>query len=306
MQLVEHLRRVLLCVTEYRDCSDALQLKRVLPTLVAINHDLKGCTLTSSEYPSVPSEEFTRFVEIVRRLRAECPWDREQTHQSIRHSLIEETYEVIEALDGENLDELKVELGDLLLHIVMHATMSEQAKEFTMKEVIESITDKLIRRHPHVFGDSEAGTAQQVKQNWERLKMSEGRTSLLDGIPKGLPALQRALRVQERAAKVGFDWPTGEDVWKKVVEEADELKDALQSGDAGKKTEEFGDYLFALVNYSRFMQVEPETALRLTVEKFTRRFQYIEQELKKQSKDIHASTLEEMDALWNEAKARRV
>lgn len=266
----------------------------------------RGMHLSSTRYPPIPSEEFNTFVEIVRRLRAECPWDREQTHQSIRHSLIEETYEVIEALDEANLDELKVELGDLLLHIVMHATMSEQAKEFTLKEVIESITDKLVRRHPHVFGDAEAGTAHQVKQNWERLKMNEGRTSMLDGIPKGLPALQRALRVQERAAKVGFDWPTGDDVWKKVVEEADELKEALQSGDEEKKIEEFGDYLFALVNYARFMHVEPETALRLTVEKFTRRFRYIEQELQKQQKDIHASTLEEMDALWNDAKARGI
>jgi tetrapyrrole methylase family protein/MazG family protein len=257
-------------------------------------------------YPPVPTRELARFVHIVRRLRAECPWDREQTHQSIRHSLIEETFEVVEALDENNLAELKIELGDLLLHIVMHATMAEQAKEFTLRNVLAEITGKLIRRHPHVFGKKRTLSTSEVKQNWERLKMNEGRTSLLDGIPKAMPALQRALRVQERAAKVGFDWKHERDVWAKVREEGEELRRAVKGNTRKKKEEEFGDYLFALVNYARFIGVEPESALRGTVEKFTRRFQYIERELKRRKKDIHASTLEEMDTLWNKAKRRGI
>ena len=270
---------------------------------------LKATTKASVKkkpYPPVPTQQFLKFVRIVRRLRAECPWDREQTHQSIRHSLIEETYEVIEALDDNNLDELKIELGDLLLHIAMHATMAEQEKIFTLNEVISGITDKLVRRHPHVFGAKQVANAQEVKHNWERIKMKEGRTSLLDGVPKQLPALQRALRVQERAAKVGFDWKKEDDVWAKVREEGEELKHALKSKKADKNEDQFGDYLFALVNYARFIGVEPETALRRTVEKFTKRFQYIERELKRKGKDIHDSTLEEMDVLWNEAKKKKL
>lgn len=260
--------------------------------------------MKKTKYPRVPTKEIAKLVNIVRQLRAECPWDREQTHQSIRHSLIEETCEVIEALDENNLEELKTELGDLLLHITMHATMAEQEKEFTLKEVVNGITEKLIRRHPHVFGEKKSMNAHQVKHNWEKLKMNEGRTSLLDGVPKGLPALQRAVRVQERAAKVGFDWKNEKDVWAKVREEGEELRTAIKSKKPKKKEEEFGDYLFALVNYARFLGVEPETALRATVKKFTRRFQYIESTLKKNGYDIHHSTLEEMDALWNEAKRK--
>lgn len=257
-------------------------------------------------YPRVPQREFKRFVEIVRRLRTECPWDREQTHQSIRHSLIEEAYEVIEALDTHNLEELRRELGDLLLHIAMHATIAEQEKEFTLKDVISEITEKLIRRHPHVFGRRKAATAHEVKQHWERLKMGEGRASLLDGIPKHLPALQRALRVQERASRVGFDWKHERNVWKKVREEGEELRRAVLRTKHEKQEEEFGDYLFALVNYARFVGIEPETALRRTVEKFIKRFRYIEQELAKKGKDVHDSSLEEMDALWNKAKQRNI
>lgn len=259
-----------------------------------------------TSYPPVPVREIAKFVAIVRRLRDECPWDRQQTHQSIRHSLIEETYEVIEALDENNLDELKIELGDLLLHIVMHATIAEQAKEFSFKNVLKEISDKLVRRHPHVFGTKQVLNTHEVKRNWERLKMAEGRSSMLDGVPARLPALQRALRVQERAAKVGFDWKNEHDVWAKVREEGEELHQALKSRKRKKQEEEFGDYLFALVNYARFIGIEPETALRRTVEKFTRRFQYIERELKRMKKDIHNSTLEQMDGLWNEAKKKKL
>lgn len=253
-------------------------------------------------YPQIPKKEFSDFVRIVRRLRHECPWDKEQTHQSIRHSLIEEAYEVVETLDENNLEELRKELGDLLLHVVMHATMAEQEKEFTLKGVIEGISDKLVRRHPHIFGTRKVMNVQEVKHNWERLKMAEGRESVLEGVPKHLPALQRASRIQERAARVGFDWKKREDVWKKVEEEAGELKRVLRTRNKKRREEEFGDFLFALVNYARFVDVNPENALRSTIEKFERRFRYIETELKKAGKDIHDSTLEEMDEHWNKAK----
>ena len=259
-----------------------------------------------TRYPRVPREGFSDFVLIVRRLRRECPWDREQTHQSIRHSLIEEAYEVVEALDENNLPELKTELGDLLLHVVMHATMAEQANEFTLSEVIDSIKDKLIRRHPHVFGTRKALDAREVRQNWEKLKMAEGRQSVLEGVPKHLPALQRAMRVQERAARVGFDWKKRADVWKKVEEEAGELRRVLRTGNKKRREEEFGDFLFALVNYARFVDVNPENALRSTIEKFDRRFRFVESELKKEGKDIHASSLEEMDVHWNKAKRKGI
>ena len=255
-----------------------------------------------SEYPKIPMEEFEEFVHVVRRLRKECPWDKEQTHQSIRHSLVEECYEVVEALDENNLDELQRELGDLLLHIVMHATIAEQSGEFSLHDIFRHITDKLIRRHPHVFGSLQTSDMNEVKHNWEKLKMAEGRTSVLEGIPKHLPALQRAGRVQERAAKVGFDWSSKDDVWLKVKEETEEFRQALASGDQEHAEEEFGDYLFALVNYARFENINPENALRATVEKFMRRFQFVEEELRNQGKDIHHSSLEEMDALWNSAK----
>lgn len=263
-------------------------------------------TAMRTRHHRVPEQQFKQLVTIVRRLRRECPWDREQTHQSIRHSLIEEAYEVVEALDQNNLEELKKELGDLLLHVVMHATMAEQSAEFTLEEVIDGISEKLIRRHPHVFGTKQVHTAHEVKQNWEKLKMAEGRSSVLEGVPKHLPALQRAMRVQERAAKVGFDWDKVEDVWGKVDEEAAELRKALRSRGPRKREEEFGDFLFALVNYARFIDVNPENALRATIEKFTRRFSYIESELKKAGKDIHDSTLEEMDVQWEKAKKKKL
>lgn len=247
-------------------------------------------------------KEFEQFVEIVRRLRRECPWDREQTHASIRHSLIEETYEVVEAIDADNLEELKKELGDLLLHVVFHATIAEQGKEFTLAGVIQTVSDKLIRRHPHVFGDTKAETAHEVKKNWEKLKLQEGRTSVIEGVPKELPALLRAHRLQDKASKVGFDWEHKEDAWRKVEEEVRELHSAIEQNDAKQTEAEFGDLLFALVNYSRFIGVNPENALRQTAQKFITRFQYIEQKLKEQGKDIHSSTLTEMDGLWEEAK----
>ncbi len=249
------------------------------------------------------SELFHEFVEIVKRLRKECPWDREQTHKSIRHNLIEEAYETVEAIDNDDFEDLKKELGDLLLHVVMHSVMAEEENKFTLDDVINGIKEKLIYRHPHVFGDVKVKDAKEVKNNWERLKQSENeRDSIISGIPKHLPALIKALRVQEKAGSVGFDWSNSDDVWKKVEEEILELKKVVKSGELEKIEEEFGDLLFAIVNYARFLKVNPESALNKAIEKFIKRFQFIEKELKSQGKDIYTSTLEEMDALWEKSK----
>lgn len=247
-------------------------------------------------------KDFEKFVEITKRLRRECPWDKEQTHASIRHSLIEETYEVIEAIDNNDLDELKKELGDLLLHVVFHANIAEEKSEFTLKEIIETISAKLIYRHPHVFGKTKVDGVDHIIKNWEKLKLSEGRKSVLEGVPKILPALLRAHRLTDKASRVGFDWEKKEDAWKKVDEEMHELHQAIEQGDQDKVEGEFGDLLFALVNYSRFIRVNPENALRHTVEKFVTRFQHIEKRLNEMGKDVHSSSLEEMDKLWEEAK----
>lgn len=257
-------------------------------------------------YPAVPRAAFIRFVGIVRRLRKECPWDRAQTHRSLRESLIEETYEVIEALDRRDHAELRKELGDLLLHVVMQATIAEQAGEFTLDEVLQDISAKLIRRHPHVFGKRKVRGAREVLRNWEALKMNEGRRSLLEGVPPGLPALQRALRVQQRASHAGFDWKKPEQAWRKVREELEELRAAARKGRKSRREEEFGDLLFALVNFSRFVGVNPEHALRGTVGRFMRRFRYIERALARRGRTVHDATLREMDSLWDEAKGKRL
>jgi len=257
-------------------------------------------------HPAVPREEFTRFVGIVRRLRRECPWDRAQTHRSLRESLLEEAYEVIDALDRRDLPELRKELGDLLLHVVMQATIAEQAGEFTLDGVLRDISAKLIRRHPHVFGARKVRGAREVLQNWERLKMGEGRRSLLEGVPPGMPALQRALRVQQRASHAGFDWKRPEQVWRKVREELEELRTATRTGRKSRREEEFGDLLFALVNFARFVGVNPEHALRGTIGRFIRRFRYIERTLARRGRSVHDATLQEMDALWDEAKGKRL
>ncbi|CUT04144.1 XTP/dITP diphosphohydrolase [Candidatus Kryptobacter tengchongensis] len=252
------------------------------------------------------NELFLEFVEIVRKLRKECPWDREQTHKSIRHNLIEEAYETVEAIDKDDFEELKKELGDLLLHVVMHSVMAEEENKFTIDEVISGIKDKLIYRHPHVFGNVKVNGSKEVKHNWEKLKRSESnRDSVISGIPKSLPALIKAYRVQEKAGSVGFDWTNIDDVWKKVEEEISELKKTLEIGEQSKIEEELGDLLFAIVNYSRFLRINPESALNKAVEKFTHRFQLIEKELKAQGKDIYSSTLEEMDAIWEKIKKEK-
>lgn len=255
--------------------------------------------------PSPPTETFEDFFAIVRRLRIDCPWDREQTHASIAPLLIEEAYEVKESIDDGNDDELKKELGDILLHAVMHSVIAEERGAFDFNDVVRFISTKLVHRHPHVFGDETVKDSNQVKENWEQLKMKEGRRSLFENMPKALPALQRADRVQEKASKVGFDWEKPEDVWKKVEEEMTELHEEIADGTAPEKIEEeFGDLLFALVNYARFIGVAPEEALHRTTNKFIRRFQYIEERLVAQGKSFKDVDLEEMDRYWNEAKTK--
>ncbi|MGB2868450.1 MAG: nucleoside triphosphate pyrophosphohydrolase [Bacteroidota bacterium] len=247
-------------------------------------------------------ELFDEYFSIVRRLRKECPWDREQTHRSIRHSLIEEAYEVVESIDENDLEALKGELGDLLLHVTLHALMAEEEKAFTLDDVLQTSKEKLIRRHPHVFGNTKVRDAAEVKMNWERIKLTEGRTSVLDGVPGEMPALLRASRLQEKVSKVGFDWKKKKDVWKKVDEELKELHAAERSKRRHNIEAEFGDLLFALVNYARFLKVNPEISLRHAVKKFSRRFRFVEQELEKRGKKPGQSSLEEMDELWNKGK----
>jgi len=267
-------------------------------------------------------DKFEEFVDIVKRLRIECPWDREQTNESIKAATIEEVYEVVEAIDNKDFDELKKELGDLLLHVIFHSVIAEGDNKFKLEEVIDFIRIKLIRRHPHVFSEVEVSGPEEVKKNWETIKLSEGRKSILDGVPGNLPSLQRAYRLQDKASKVGFDWEKKEDVWKKVIEEIEEMheiekvKSQKSQPEADQplaekvKSEEFheqleneiGDVFFALVNYARFLHINPENALRITNNKFIRRFNYIENKLNEEGKKINESNLEEMDKYWNESK----
>jgi len=249
-----------------------------------------------------PTHNFDDLVDIVEILRDECPWDRKQTHQSIKDNLIEEAYEAVESIDNEDFEELQKELGDVLLHVVFHSRMAEQTDTFSISDVIYSIQEKLIRRHPHVFGDEIAEDEEQVAENWENIKMKEGKTSVLDGIPKQLPALIRAQRMQEKAANVGFDWPEFSQVWEKIEEELQEFKEVVEEGDSQKSHEEFGDLLFSLVNAGRFFDLNAEDSLRSTNKKFTKRFQYIEEQLNQENKTLTDATLEDMDKHWNQAK----
>ncbi|RJP74059.1 MAG: nucleoside triphosphate pyrophosphohydrolase [Candidatus Zixiibacteriota bacterium] len=255
-----------------------------------------------------PGKRFGELVAILEKLRSPegCPWDREQTFQSLRPYLLEETYEILETIDEQKYPQLREELGDLLMHIVFQAQMAREQGLFDMADVIADISAKLVRRHPHVFGEVKALSARQVEREWEKIKLDDKEKTVLGGVPGSLPALLRAFRVQEKAAGVGFDWEQVDSVFDKITEEVEELKHARQSGDQAKIEEEFGDLLFSLVNLSRFWKVSPEDALRRTVEKFIRRFNYVEKTLKEQGKDVRHSTLEEMDKLWDEAKAKGI
>ncbi len=247
-------------------------------------------------------KEFDEFVSIMKRLRKECPWDREQTHESLKKHFVEEAYEALDAIDRKDFDHLKGELGDVALQVLFHSIIAEEEKKFTIEQVFAGVNEKLIRRHPHVFGEAVINSSHEQSALWDKIKMTEGRNSVLEGIPSSFPALMKAEKVQKKAAKVGFDWSKKEDVWKKVEEEIHELHSAVESDDKEQTEKEFGDVLFSLVNYARFINVDPEESLQSTVKKFITRFQYIEERLKEQGKDIHQTSLEEMDKLWEEAK----
>ena len=251
---------------------------------------------------TMTGDKFEKLWDIMKQLREECPWDKEQTHDSIKAATLEEAHEVIEAIDLKDYEELKTELGDLLLHIVFHSAIAEENKTFSINDVIDSITDKLIRRHPHVFGDVKVNGTKEVVKNWEEIKLSEGRESVLEGVPKNLPGLARAYRLQEKASKVGFDWEKKEDVWKKVIEEIEEMHEMERDGSKEKLEQELGDVFFALTNYARFLGVNPENALRRTNEKFISRFNYVEDKVKETGKSIYDSNLQEMDKYWEESK----
>lgn len=250
------------------------------------------------------SNNFEDLVEIVKMLRKECPWDRKQTHQSIKDNLIEEAYEAVEAIDQEDFEEFKKELGDLLLHVVFHSRMATESKDFTIEDVIYSIQEKLIRRHPHVFGDAKTDSEQEVAENWETIKLKEGKQSVLDGLPAHLPALIKAQRMQEKAANVGFDWPEWRQVWDKLEEELGEFKEVLEEKNIKKSKEEFGDLLFSLVNVGRFFDLNAEDSLRMTNSKFLKRFQYIEKQVQSTDRSLNEVSLEEMDGIWEEAKSK--
>jgi len=247
-------------------------------------------------------DQFESFVELVTILRRECPWDRKQTHESISHLFIEEAYEMIDAIETSDDKEFAKELGDLFLHIVMHAVIAEQRGAFSILDVMKKVQEKLIHRHPHVFGEISADDEETVRKNWEELKMQEGRSSALEGVPNALPALLRAQRIQEKAANVGFDWDEEADVWKKVYEEIDELRAELDSGNQEKITDELGDVLFSIVNAARCRSIIAEEALQKTSNKFKRRFMSIEQSAQAMGKQLKDMTLQEMDELWNKAK----
>ncbi|CAA0140912.1 nucleoside triphosphate pyrophosphohydrolase [Tenacibaculum maritimum] len=245
---------------------------------------------------------FNRLLDIMDELREKCPWDKKQTLESLRHLTIEETYELGDAILDQNLDEVKKELGDVLLHIVFYAKIGSEKKAFDIADVANSIADKLIDRHPHIYGDVKVENEQDVKQNWEKLKLKEGKKSVLEGVPRSLPALVKASRIQDKVAGVGFDWEEPHQVWEKVQEELAELNSEIATGDQDKINAEFGDVLFSMINYARFIGVNPENALEKTNKKFINRFQFLEEAAKKAGKTLTDMTLTEMDIYWNESK----
>jgi len=247
-------------------------------------------------------EPFDRLVYIMDELRAKCPWDKKQTIESLRHLTIEETYELTDAILENNMNDIRKELGDILLHIVFYAKIASETGDFSITDVIEGICDKLIFRHPHVFGDVSVNDAEDVKTNWENLKIKEGNTSILAGVPKSLPAIVKAHRIQDKARAVGFDWDEREQVWDKIEEELNELKMEIKKMDAERMESEFGDFLFSMVNAARLYGIDAEAALERTNKKFIRRFNYLEQQTIKSGRPLTSMTLDEMNVIWEEAK----
>ncbi len=249
---------------------------------------------------------FQRLLQIMDELRLKCPWDKKQTLESLRYLTIEETYELSDAILGRNMDDIKKELGDLMLHLVFYSRIAAETQAFDINDVLNSIIEKLINRHPHIFGNAQVTTAKEVHDNWEKIKLLEkGNSSVLSGVPASLPAMVKAYRIQEKASGVGFDWDKTEQVWEKVNEELSELKEAVDGKSEHQHIElELGDLLFAIINYARFIEVNPEDALERTNRKFIKRFRYLEDQAKAIGKSIHEMDLAEMDIYWNEAKKK--
>ncbi|MDO6519711.1 nucleoside triphosphate pyrophosphohydrolase [Zobellia uliginosa] len=249
-------------------------------------------------------QAFDRLLTIMDELREQCPWDKKQTMQTLRHLTIEETYELGDAILENDLEEVKKELGDVLLHIVFYSKIGSETGDFDIADVCNNICEKLINRHPHIYGDVKVTSEEDVKRNWENIKLKEGKgkTSVLEGVPKGLPALVKASRIQDKVAGVGFDWEKPEQVWEKVQEELGELQAEVKINDQDKMESEFGDVMFAMVNYARFLNISPENALERTNKKFIGRFQYLEGKAKELGKELKEMTLSEMDVFWEEAK----
>lgn len=250
------------------------------------------------------TQAFSRLVTIMDELRQRCPWDSKQTIESLRPLTIEEMYELADSIAEGDWKGIREELGDMFLHLVFYARIAAEENHFSLDDVLNGICDKLVSRHPHVYGDVQVKDEHEVKRNWEMLKMKEGKSSVLSGVPKGLPALIKAVRMQEKAGKIGFEWEHKDDVWNKVEEEVRELQEAVQCGDSNRIEDEFGDVLFSLVNYARFINVDPELALERTNIKFRERFMLMEKIVAERSGDIHTMTLAELDAIWDEAKER--
>jgi MazG family protein len=245
---------------------------------------------------------FERLVKIMDELREKCPWDKKQTIQTLRQLTIEETYELADSITDNDWKGIKEELGDLMLHLVFYAKIGAEQNQFTLAEVINGVCEKLIHRHPHIYSDTHVNDEEDVKKNWEKLKLKEGKTSVLSGLPKSLPSMVKAMRLQEKAKQVGFEWDTKEQVWDKVEEEKRELFEAIETGDINKMEDELGDVFFSLVNFARFLQVDAENALERTNKKFIDRFTRMEAEALNDGKYLHDMSLEEMDSIWNRIK----
>lgn len=251
------------------------------------------------------ADSFIRLVEIMNDLREKCPWDKKQTIQTLRQLTIEEMYELADAITDEDWKGIKEELGDLMLHLVFYAGIAKEQQRFTLEEVINGICEKLIARHPHIYGDTVVRDEEEVKRNWEKLKLKEGKASVIIGVPKALPAMVKAMRLQEKARQVGFEWENREQVWQKVEEEIRELHEAVTANVAENIAEEFGDLVFSLVNYARFLQIDAENSLEKTNKKFIYRFSRMEQIADESGKPLHEMTLTEMDAIWNTIKMQK-
>lgn len=247
-------------------------------------------------------QAFSRLLDIMDDLREKCPWDKKQTLESLRYLTIEETYELGDAILEKDMEEIKKELGDILLHIVFYSKIGSETGDFDIADVANGICEKLIHRHPHIYGDVKVENEEEVKRNWEKLKLKEGRKSVLEGVPNSLPAMVKANRIQEKVKAVGFDWEKPEQVWEKVQEELGELQTEVKNGSQEKINQEFGDVLFSMINYARFLNVNPEDALEQTNKKFIKRFKYLEEKSKEIGKPLSEMTLAEMDVYWNEAK----